>query len=124
MASLNRPPGLIVRAQPADCARRFLGGAGGVQCHQPRDDFGGREARLPAIGRRDRRIEPAMELEDDRGTRPPRCVSLRRGQRGVATQFLDQIIQPGQGDVGLLGLGVLPSRLREGLGVGSSEGWS
>ncbi len=97
---------LVIRAQPADEAARFLGGALGVQGHEARQDFLVAQRPRPAVGVRHGAVEVVVELlEDGDEARVVNQLFLGR-ERFVGAEFFEDVVKAGQGQA-VLGLGAL-----------------
>ena len=102
---------LVIRAQPADEAARFLGGALGVQGHEVRQDFLVTQRPGPAVGVRHGAVEVVVELlEDGDEAGVVNQIFLGR-ERFVGPELFEDVVEAGQGQA-VLGLGALAVRVQ------------
>ena len=102
--------GLIFGAQPADVSIPFFGGAFGVEGDEAFEDgfgdFGGGFARqvLPAIGFKYGFVEFVVDLVEGGDEGAVVVCSIDIAKWCTSTQFFEQVIHSGDGDIGMGGL--------------------
>lgn len=95
--------GLIVRAEPADEALAFLGAAFGVQGDDAGEDVGVGEVGGPAIGGGDGCIETVMQVLEQGDLPGVMDIPLGGGEGGVGAEFFEDVVEEGEGELGMCG---------------------